>query len=92
MGGHSDPKTDAEGLAFISGFKGIAEAHSHAEYHTFEPVSYTTQVVAGTVYKSKVHVGGGHYIHIKVFQPLPHTGEACSIMEHSAGHALGDHY
>mmetsp|Transcript_46294 Transcript_46294/g.112188 ORF Transcript_46294/g.112188 Transcript_46294/m.112188 type:complete len:126 (-) Transcript_46294:1824-2201(-) len=38
---------------------------------TFDPVLMTTQVVAGTNYKVKYHIGNGNYVHAKIFEPLP---------------------
>ena len=40
----------------------------------FEPVGYTTQVVAGTNFRVKYKVGDNDYVHAQVFVPLPHTG------------------
>eukprot|EP00968_Pinguiococcus_pyrenoidosus_P005254 scaffold336_cov250-Pinguiococcus_pyrenoidosus.AAC.24 len=56
------------------------------EYDTFDPVSYVTQVVAGTNYLVKVHVGESDYVHVKIHEPLPHKNEAPRLMEASSGH------
>mmetsp|Transcript_40622 Transcript_40622/g.46575 ORF Transcript_40622/g.46575 Transcript_40622/m.46575 type:complete len:99 (+) Transcript_40622:33-329(+) len=84
-GGHSEVKTDADGLATISSFKGIIEAHLNASYTVFEPVHYTTQVVAGTVYQAKIRVDGDDHVHAKVYVTLPHEGENAEIMVAEAG-------
>lgn len=66
------------------------EVKSHVENHlgktfqTFEPVSYKTQVVAGTNYKVKVRTEND-FIHIKVHKPLPHNGTQLSLMEATPG-------
>ena len=91
-GGHSAPLTDAEGLTRISGFKSVIEAHTGTSYAVFEPISYTQQVVAGMNYKSKIRVGDGAFIHVKVHVPLPHTGNPPHVMEHSSGHHEADAY
>lgn len=57
-------------------------------FETFEPHSYKTQVVAGTNYLIKIHVGSGKYVHAKVHQPLPCNGSDLSLMEASGGHTL----
>ncbi|CAI2385941.1 unnamed protein product [Moneuplotes crassus] len=59
---------DSAGLTKISGWKGLVEAKAGTEYASFEPVHYTTQVVAGTNYKAKVKVSDSEYIHILVFE------------------------
>merc|ERR1712189_129522 len=53
-----------------------------------ELLSYKTQVVAGTNYFMKVKFGD-HVIHARIFQPLPHTGEAASL--HSIDSAKHSH-
>jgi len=57
-------------------------------FGVWEPHSYVTQVVAGTNYKVKVHVGDNTYVHIKYFRPLPHAGTALQLTEASEGHAV----
>ena len=90
MGGHSAPKTDADGLQKIAGYQSLVQGHLNREFETFEPVHYTTQVVAGTVYQAKVKVGGDEHIHIKIFEPLPHTNEAASVMATEEGRSADD--
>ena len=76
-------KTDEEGLHVITGYKGIVEGFLGASYTTFEPISYTTQVVAGTNYLVKVKVGDNKYVHIKIWKRLPHEGETTELTEAS---------
>jgi hypothetical protein len=90
VGAHGEIKTDAEGLAKISGWKATVESHAGATYGVFEPVHYTTQVVAGTNYRVKVRVGDGEFIHVTFFEPLPHTGDAVSVSAHSTGHTADE--
>ena len=40
-------------------------------FDIFEPVLYSSQVVAGTNYSIKVHVGDERFVHIKIYVPLP---------------------
>lgn len=41
----------------------------------FEPVSYTSQVVAGTNYIVAIDVGKEDLVEVKIHRPLPHTGQ-----------------
>ena len=40
--------------------------HLGQQFAQFEPVEVSTQVVAGTNFKIKVHVGDERYVHVKV--------------------------
>lgn len=89
MGGHSEPKTDAEGISKIKSWQSTIES-TIGSTGTFEVVSYTTQVVAGTNWRAKIRTGPGEtdYVHVTIFEPLPHTGDAASVSSHSAGMTL----
>ena len=62
---------------YFIGLKSPIEAKFGQSLHTFEPVQYTSQVVAGTNYNVVIKVGPGasDYLHAKIFSPLPHTGQ-----------------
>lgn len=55
------------------------EKQLNQKFDKYEAHSVTTQVVAGTNYKIKVHIGDEKYIHIKVYQRLPHEGSVRSL-------------
>ena len=66
------------------------EGAFNAHYTVYEPVSYQTQVVAGTNFSIKIKVDGDQYIHVKVFRPLPCNGTELELLSHSGNHTLAD--
>jgi len=77
-------KVEAQSKAQASGWNGL--------FAEFEVHSYTSQVVAGTIFNVKVGYGAGKYAHVRVFRPLPHTGNPPEVqsveVEKSEGDAL----
>ena len=60
------------------------------KYEVFEPVLYTSQVVAGTNYNIKVHVGEQRFIHIKIYVPLPVYNAPNELLECESDKTLAD--
>ena len=56
----------------------------------FTPVAVRKQVVAGTNYWVKVQVGESNFIHVKIFRPLPHTGQPAEVKEVHSGKTHAD--
>jgi cystatin-A/B len=52
---------------------------------TFKALEFSSQVVAGTNWKFKVEADGGQIIHVKIHEPLPHTGKPKVLMDVSNG-------
>ena len=59
-------------------------------FKVFEPILYTTQVVAGTNYNIKVHVGEEKFIHIKIYVPLPVYNAPNELLECESNKTLFD--
>ncbi len=94
MGGHSANKQpNAEELEFFLEHRGAIEALAGGNaFQHFEIVHFTSQVVAGTVYQLNIKVADGEHIHVKIFKPLPHTGQPAQIQVVTRGHAHDAHF
>ncbi|XP_075994211.1 cystatin-B-like isoform X4 [Genypterus blacodes] len=60
--------------------KHTVEDRTGNTYNVFTAKIYTSQVVAGTNFFIKVHVGGEDHVHLKVFRTLPHLGSAMVLV------------
>nr|XP_045006991.1 cystatin-B-like [Jaculus jaculus] len=55
--------------------KSQLEEKENRKFSVFKAVSYRSQVVAGTNYFIKVDVGDDEFMHLRVFQSLPHENK-----------------
>ncbi|XP_061861733.1 cystatin-B [Colius striatus] len=59
-------------------------------FDVFNAVEFKTQVVAGTNYFIKVHVGNDEYVHLRVFQSLPHENKPLSLHSYQSSKTKHD--
>ncbi|CAL8312489.1 unnamed protein product [Merluccius merluccius] len=69
FGGHQPANEEVQQLC--DKVKASVENVKNTSYEVFLAVTYKSQVVAGTNFDIKVHVGGEDHINIRVFRPLP---------------------
>ena len=75
VGGPSEERdADDEVKKFVNDLKAKVEEKRNEKFTTFEAAKFTTQVVAGVMYKIKVKVGDDKYLHLRVLKNLPHKG------------------
>jgi hypothetical protein len=81
-GGFGDGKeADANVKLIAKGMKEATEKELGKTFKKFDAVLYATQVVNGTNYIIKVHIGHRRYIHIKVHVPLAFRNQPNELME-----------
>ncbi|KAK5897863.1 hypothetical protein CgunFtcFv8_015329 [Champsocephalus gunnari] len=80
-GGVSNVPTEADEKiqTICDGVKAAAEEKAGKKYEIFKAKSYTSQVVAGTNYFIKVHVGEEDHVHLRVWAKLPHQGSGTEL-------------
>nr|XP_022304750.1 cystatin-A-like isoform X2 [Crassostrea virginica] len=90
VGGLTELKpADAEILAITIEVKDAVEEKVGKKLETYSPVSYKTQVVAGINYFVKVNVGD-EYLHLRIFAPLPCTGNPKELTDLQTGKTAED--
>lgn len=60
------------------------------QFPTYELVGVKTQLVAGTNYFMKIHIGGGHFVHARVYQTLPHAGGTLELSKYQENKSQDD--
>ncbi|KAG7262261.1 hypothetical protein CRUP_000082 [Coryphaenoides rupestris] len=88
-GGLSEVRAANEEVqAICDQVKASAEGKTNKTYEVFVAKSFKTQVVAGTNYFIKVHLGREDHVHLRVFQALPCHGSGLklSTLQEGKGH------
>lgn len=90
-GGTGDVKEATEEIQqIVDSLKCEIQSKAGKEFETLKAVSYKSQVVAGTNYFIKVHVGNDDHVHVRVFQALPHTGAGPEVHSVQVGKTAED--
>ncbi|XP_026716970.1 cystatin-B-like isoform X2 [Athene cunicularia] len=66
------------------------EAKEGKKFDVFTAVEFKTQVVAGTNYFIKVHVGNDEFMHLRVFRSLPHENKPLSLHSYQSSKTKHD--
>ncbi|KAL0588405.1 Cystatin-B [Plecturocebus cupreus] len=66
------------------------EEKENKTFPVFKAVSFRSQVVVGTNYFIKVHVGGEDFVHLRVFQSLPHENQPLTLSSYQTNKAKHD--
>ncbi|XP_053421750.1 cystatin-B [Nycticebus coucang] len=70
--------------------KSQLEEKENKKFPVFKAVSFKSQVVAGTNFFIKVHVGDEKFIHLRVFQSLPHENKPLALSDYQTDKARHD--
>ncbi|XP_044106785.1 cystatin-B [Neovison vison] len=85
----SQPAT-AETQAIADQVKAQLEERENKKFTTFKAVEFRSQVVAGTNYFIKVQVDDEEFVHLRVFQSLPHENKPLALSSYQTNKAKHD--
>ncbi|GAB1295288.1 Cystatin-B [Apodemus speciosus] len=69
----------AETQEIANKVKSQLEEKENQKFDVFKAVSFRRQLVAGTNFFIKVDVGEDKYVHLRVFEPLPHENKPLTL-------------
>ncbi|XP_006108158.1 cystatin-B-like [Myotis lucifugus] len=91
LGGPSEVKrATAEIQAIADKVKSQLEEKENKKYPTFKATEYMSQVVAGTNYFIKVQVADDDFVHLRVFESLPHENKALALSNYQTNKTKQD--
>ncbi|XP_026351799.1 cystatin-B [Ursus americanus] len=85
----SQPAT-AETQSIADQVKPQLEERENKKYATFKAVEFRSQVVAGRNYFIKVQVDDDEFVHLRVFQSLPHENKPLALSSYQTNKARHD--
>ncbi|XP_069802035.1 cystatin-A1-like [Dendropsophus ebraccatus] len=77
--------TNPEVQAVCDSIKADFLKRSGVNAEKFKAVKYKSQTVAGMNYFVKVWLGGNQYCHLRIYKPMPHTGEKPRLEKYQIG-------
>ena len=84
VGGFTEHQEITDDVAeLVTGLKSDVEGALSAAFEIFEPRTFASQVVAGTNYMVRVHIGDEKHVMVKLHKPLPHREQTPHLMSAS---------
>ncbi|XP_001364996.3 cystatin-B [Monodelphis domestica] len=83
------PATD-ETQRIADAVKAELEEKENRKFSTFKTVEFKSQMVAGINYFIKVLVGEEEFVHLRVFQSLPHENKPLQLSSYQTNKAKTD--
>ncbi|KAI5182104.1 Cystatin-B [Manis pentadactyla] len=85
----TEPAT-AEIQAIVDQVRSQLEERENKKYTVFKAVEFKSQVVEGTNYFIKVQVDDDDFMHIRVYESLPHTNKPLALTNYQTHKARHD--
>jgi len=90
-GGASEAeKADSDTIVVCNEVRDELEGKVGSKFSEYTPLLVRKQVVAGTNFFVKIHVGNGDHVHVRIFRSLPHAGSKSEVHSHQAGKTADD--
>jgi len=90
-GGLSEAEgADQETHDICDSVRGELEGRVGKPFQEYTAILVSKQLVAGTNFFVKIHIGGGDHVHARIFRPLPHENAAPSVHGHQTGKTVED--
>uniref|UniRef100_A0A8C8YLE0 Cystatin-B n=1 Tax=Prolemur simus TaxID=1328070 RepID=A0A8C8YLE0_PROSS len=80
----------AETQHIVDQVRSQLEEKENKKFPVFKAVSFKKQVVAGTNHFIKVDVGDENFMHLRVFESLPHENKPLALSNYQTNKTKGD--